>query len=142
VLGRIDSDAANESAGVRGFAGSVGVVGGTARAGVRGESSSAGGSTGVLGVSRYSGVSGLLVDIFGNIVAEGRLGWGPAYGVYSVGNYGGTGAKFFVEPHPSDASKVIRYIALEGPEPGTYFRGRGKFERGSRGSPCRRISGW
>jgi hypothetical protein len=45
------------------------------------------------------------------------------YGVYSVGDFGGTGAKYFVEPHPQDASKVIRYVALEGPEAGTYFRG-------------------
>jgi hypothetical protein len=45
------------------------------------------------------------------------------YGVYASGDYGGTGAKYFVEPHPQDASKVIRYVALEGPEAGTYFRG-------------------
>jgi hypothetical protein len=63
------------------------------------------------------------------LVAEGDLGIG-GYAVYGFGDYGGTGMKFFVEPHPTDASKVIRYIALEGGEPGTYFRGRGKFERG------------
>jgi hypothetical protein len=33
------------------------------------------------------------------------------------------GAKNFVMPHPSDASKEIVFTALEGPESGTYFRG-------------------
>jgi hypothetical protein len=47
-----------------------------------------------------------------------------------VGDYGGTGAKHFIEPHPDDPTKVIRYVSLEGPESGTYFRGRGKFQRG------------
>ena len=32
--------------------------------------------------------------------------------------------------HPTDASKVIRYISLEGNESGTYFRGRGRFQNG------------
>ena len=53
----------------------------------------------------------------------GALGWeGGAtdYGVYSSGNahVGGTftaTTKSFVEPHPSDASKEIRYVSLEGP---------------------------
>ena len=34
--------------------------------------------------------------------------------MYSQGPYGGSGAKYFVEPHPTDASKVIRYVSLEG----------------------------
>ena len=59
----------------------------------------------------------------------GILGYkngGTSYGVFSEGNFGGTGAKYFVEPHPSDPEKVIRYVALEGPEAGTYFRGTGR----------------
>jgi hypothetical protein len=55
---------------------------------------------------------------------------GLLYGVFSVGNFGGTGAKFFVEPHPTDASKEIRYVSLEGPEAGTYFRGTGHTRNG------------
>lgn len=103
-----------------------------------------GGVLGVAGSDFQSGVTGVsttgfAVDGFvtrgGSLhVAEGALGvpFEPFvnYGVYSYGDYGGTGAKYFVEPHPSDAARVIRYIALEGPEPGTYFRGRGRFERG------------
>ena len=79
-------------------------------------------------------VEGLLVDSNGNALASGNLGFRASnavlYGVFSTGNMGATGTKPFVEPHPTDASKVIRYVALEGPEAGTYFRGRGKFVNG------------
>jgi hypothetical protein len=40
------------------------------------------------------------------------------------------GTKNFVEPHPTDPSKVVQYVSLEGPESGTYFRGRGRFQNG------------
>lgn len=52
--------------------------------------------------------------------------------ISACGN-GGTsfsGTKSFIEPHPTDASKAIKYISLEGPEAGTYFRGRGRFQNG------------
>jgi hypothetical protein len=52
------------------------------------------------------------------------------YGVFAGGPIGATGFKFFVEPHPTDASQVIRYVSLEGPKAGTYFTGRGKFQNG------------
>jgi hypothetical protein len=95
--------------------------------GVRGESRN---SVGVLGVTEISeGVRGKRVDGFGTTIAAGVLGL-AGYGVASFGDYGGTGAKYFVEPHPSDASRVIRYVSLEGPESGTYFRGRGRFQNG------------
>src|SRR5262249_47276965 len=58
----------------------------------------------------------------------GLLGWDGGYGVWATGNLGASGTKSFVEPHPYDASKVIRYVALEGPEAGTYFRGRARFQ--------------
>jgi hypothetical protein len=52
------------------------------------------------------------------------------YGVLSLGGTLATGVKSFADPHPTDASKVIRYVSLEGPESGTYFRGKGRFQRG------------
>jgi len=52
------------------------------------------------------------------------------YGVYSNGDYGGNGAKFFVQPHPYDPSKEIRFVCLEGNESGTYFRGSTHLENG------------
>jgi hypothetical protein len=96
-------------------------------AGVRGESTF---EWGVLGISNGGvGVDGIVNDLLGNFHREGRLGVGD-YGVYAFGDVGATGTKFFVEPHPTDPSKIIRYVALEGNEPGTYFRGRGRFRNG------------
>jgi hypothetical protein len=54
----------------------------------------------------------------------------PDWGVYAIGDIGATGTKYFLDPHPTDASKVIGYISLEGPEAGTYFRGRARFQNG------------
>ena len=105
---------------------------GSGGAGVFGARLSAGGgvvSSGELGVPNLGGrffndvaINGdlevLMDDTFGNgdITADGTLTLG--------------GSKSFIEPHPTDASKTIRYVCLEGPESGTYFRGRGKFQRG------------
>ncbi|HKE01345.1 MAG TPA: hypothetical protein VKE69_10080 [Planctomycetota bacterium] len=54
---------------------------------------------------------------------RGSVSSPSGYGVYSSGDLGGNGAKFFVQPHPTDASKEIRFVCLEGNESGTYFRG-------------------
>jgi hypothetical protein len=84
------------------------------------------------GVAGY-GQRGVIGEYFlppNNFGALGILGYSSTTGVFAGGNYAGTGAKYFVEPHPTDASKVIRYIAMEGGEPGTYFRGRGRFQNG------------
>ncbi|MBK9965300.1 MAG: hypothetical protein IPP07_10540 [Holophagales bacterium] len=97
-------------------------------AGVRGEAS--GTAYGVLGHSAYAGVAGAKIGTGGGTMAIGRLGY-LTYGVFSEGDMGGTGAKYFVEPHPEEPTQVIRYVALEGPESGTYFRGRSRFVNGS-----------
>ena len=124
------SSSSGDSAGVKGVDGS-GATGATgyASVGVRGESND---WTGVLGLSKTtSGVTGQLLNSGGGVVAAGVLGAnGGPYGVYSLGAFGGSGAKYFVEPHPEKADMVIRYVALEGPESGTYFRGKGRFRNG------------
>jgi hypothetical protein len=127
ISGVTKSPAVN-SAGVYGSADPV--IADYLRAGVRGESPD---GYGVLGLSQSYGVGAALHDVFGNQLAYGILAaTGPTiYGVYAGGNFGGTGAKYFIEPHPTDASKVIRYVSLEGPEAGTYFRGKGKFQDGA-----------
>lgn len=64
---------------------------------------------------------------------QGVRGWTASpngYGLYSSGDLGGTGAKFFINPHPTDASKQINFICLEGNESGTYFRGTSRFAGG------------
>jgi hypothetical protein len=126
VYGQISSTEP-DAAGVIGIEGS-GSPGLYLAAGVRGASA---GQIGVLGFAGAGGlgVAGSLRNAAGTFLRGGILGWG-SYGIYAEGNYGGTGAKYFVEPHPERADMVIRYVSLEGPESGTYFRGRAKFVRG------------
>ena len=74
-------------------------------------------SVGVFGSSeRYTGVRG-----------EGRIygvyGTSSFYGVFASGRLGASGTKSFVQPHPTDPSKTVQFICLEGNESGTYFRG-------------------
>jgi hypothetical protein len=132
VLGTTASVADN-AAGVKGIGGTgepagAGIAGSP---GVLGVADSAGG---VAGLSETRGVVGILYSSGGTFLTSGELatnvGTATNYGVFSFGNYGGTAMKFFVEPHPTDPSQVIRYVSLEGPEAGTYFRGRARFERG------------
>jgi hypothetical protein len=123
--------AGNNSAGVRGVQGGPLVTATYPGAGVRGE----GFLVGTVGISLEVGTAGSVVNGSGGVLAEGYVGYNPPgtstnYGIWAAPNFGGSGAKYFVEPHPTDASKVIRYISLEGPEAGTYFRGRARFERG------------
>jgi hypothetical protein len=97
-------------------------------AGVRGESHAGNGVYGLTHLGR--GVVGVsIIQATGAPHNWGALG-SPDYGVWAAGNFSASGSKSFVDPHPTDPSKVIRYYSLEGPESGTYFRGRGKFERG------------
>lgn len=135
----INNDGSDGAAGVLGVMNSRPFVNfGTHNAGIRGENTE---GFGVLGITSSTltpiggGVFGHLIDSNGDSLASGGLGLRAStslvYGVFSNGNTGATGTKSFVEPHPTDASKVIRYVSLEGPEAGTYFRGRGKFHDGS-----------
>jgi hypothetical protein len=119
------SSTTNGSAAVFGLQGAAFNTGSYYASGVRGESAN---GYGVLGISKMNGIQGILADpTTGGYLRSGRLGY-STYGVYSQGDFGGTGAKYFVEPHPTDPTKVIKYVALEGPEAGTYFRGRARFE--------------
>ncbi len=128
VSGSPDTD----SAGVKGING-TGLTGGGLigrfPAGVRGEGKT---GIGVAGFSEDRAVVGVLVNAVGTEVAAGILGSSVGmatdattapWGVFCAGNFGAFGTKHFVEPHPSDPSKVILYTSLEGREAGTYFRG-------------------
>ena len=55
---------------------------------------------------------------------------GASGGVTITGNLTVTGTKAFAMEDPADPSKAIHYIALEGPEAGTYFRGTAKTVNG------------
>ena len=138
VVGRVATDNANR-AGVIGQTGFVGPAGSYSAAGVRGE-----GRAGVLGISGNflgggEGVVGSLVDGFGAEIRYGALatsfgtdpsGGSAPWAIFGGGDIGATGAKHFLDPHPSDPKLSIAYISLEGPEAGTYFRGRTRFQNG------------
>jgi hypothetical protein len=109
--------------------------------GVLGFSKYASGVTGVSGQTGSSssagvGVRGIHVDINGVETATGYLGLFGGWGVYSDGNahvsgtFTATNNKGFVQPHPLDASKEIRYISLEGPHTEVYFRGTAQISQG------------
>jgi hypothetical protein len=104
--------------------------------GVRGESHS---NVGVLGITDDGiGVQGRVsTGISGYLGFQGI----PDYGVYSAGPARVTGDlnvqgqfssanKYFIQPHPYDAAKEIRYVSLEGPHAEVYFRGTAQISRG------------
>ncbi|MCB9920198.1 MAG: collagen-like protein [Planctomycetes bacterium] len=89
-----------------------------------------GGSDGAYGVEgealgqRSGSASSQLAGVIGRVSSPG------GYGVFADGNLGATGTKSFVQPHPHDASKAIRFVCLEGNENGTYFRGTARLVNG------------
>lgn len=111
-----DPAAASYSAGVRG------IHHGTGGAGIGVWGSHDGSGWGVHGE-----VQGPGIGVYGKAGANGTGLWGQGggagFGVFSAGDMGTTGAKAFVQPHPTDASREIRFVCLEGNESGTYFRG-------------------
>lgn len=133
VLGRTDSTT-NGAAGVRGQAASIpaGPLLSHLNAGVLGVSDD---NVGVLGITQGAAsdgaVRGRFYDATGTTLqSEGILGFDSNTGVRFINGLDGTGTKAFIEPHPTDPTKMIKYVSLEGNEVGTYFRGKGRFERG------------
>jgi len=64
----------------------------------------------------------------GTCYLAGDLGLGtdtPGAKLDVAGDFVASGTKSFVEPHPFDPTKEIRFVCLEGNEAGTYFRGEG-----------------
>jgi hypothetical protein len=55
----------------------------------------------------------------------------PTSKLHVNGDFTATGAKLFVQNHPTDPEKEIVYVALEGGEAGTYVRGSAKLENGA-----------
>ncbi|MBK8598926.1 MAG: hypothetical protein IPP07_09315 [Holophagales bacterium] len=129
VHGTTDSTS-NCASGIRGESGSAIPCTYNGPVGIWGASS---GLSGVVGQSSNAsgrGVQGVRVDAAGNFLTTGVLGYTGTSGVHSFQDLTAGGTKSFVEPHPADASREIVYVALEGPEAGTYFRGRGRFAGG------------
>ncbi len=117
------------AAGVYGTAGGGLPFGGLGTVGVYGANASTAG-WGVVGSALQRGVQGNRTDTAGTFVTSGVLGFTGTIGVYSFNDYGGAGVKYFIEPHPTDPTKQINYVSLEGPEAGTYFRGTARSSGG------------
>jgi hypothetical protein len=119
----------NGDYGVFGYGSNYGLYGYSASRGVYGEA-----PTGVYGkasTNTSTGVYGYADFATGtNYGVRGQTRSAAGYGVFSQGDFGGTGSKYFVQPHPTDASKEIRFVCLEGNESGTYFRGSARIEGG------------
>lgn len=151
VLGRNNATSGADAHGVvgttastsgRGLSGTASATSG-ANSGVFGETSSAAG-IGVIGINWAT--SGVATAVYGGVsaaggralygrntattgTADGVRGYSASpvgYGVYASGNLGASGVKSFVQPHPIDPTKEIRFVCLEGNESGTYFRGRAR----------------
>lgn len=99
-------------------------------AGVRGIANGATYNYGVLGEGTLGGAIGFRVDSTGAMQTYGIVGYSGTIGLYTPNDLSVSGTKSFVEPHPTDAAQIIKYVALEGPEAGTYFRGRAKVRNG------------
>ncbi len=135
--------------GVKGAASGVGSIGGNF-SGETGVNVAAGTTTGIfVGNATTYGVQasgttsgGFFTGGSGGIGVQGTAFGGGSigvlgrnapggYGVFATGDLGASGAKNFVDPSPSDPSKQIAYVSLEGREAGTYFRGTGHFVNGT-----------
>lgn len=88
----------------------------------------------IVGINSGNGageaVTGIVSNGLGVSQSQGYLGYTGSTAVRAEGNITKSGTVTFTEPHPTDASKKIVYVALEGNEVGTYFRGRGRFQNG------------
>ena len=129
------SSQAQNSAGIRANNGAGALAANFFTSGVRGEAGV--GGIGVLGVTRgWAGVSGYHIGTGAAILSGSDLGYTPTVGLNVTGNaqvfgsFSATTNKGFIQPHPHDASKEIRYIALEGPYTDLYFRGTAQVSQG------------
>lgn len=129
ILG-VNSSVALGAAGVAGRAGTAAWNDTTLLSGVTGFSDGATPATGVLGEGTTRGVTGARVNASGAIQSSGIVGAPGSDGLYTANNLTAVGTKSFVEPLETEASKIVKYVSLEGPEAGTYFRGRGRFVGG------------
>jgi hypothetical protein len=92
---------------------------------VWGNSTGASGGYGVYG-SSTAGIG--VYGITSGTTSSDRGVWGgaastSAYAIYGSGDFGGTGTKYFINPHPTDPTKQVNFACLEGNESATFFRG-------------------
>lgn len=112
----------NTGSGVTGT--QMSLTGGTENAGVLGSSLAADGN-GVIGEANNGS------DAYG-VWGRSTSGYAGYFegNVQVIGNLAATGTKPFIQAHPTDPSREIVYVALEGGEAGTYVRGTGEVVNG------------
>jgi len=74
------------------------------------------------GFGTYGLINGAVdLAVGAGVVGEGA---GNDFGVFALGDYGGSGAKFFFIDHPQDpANKILRHYSIESNEPVLIYRG-------------------
>jgi hypothetical protein len=122
----------------------LGIAGGASGAtiGIFGESDSSSGGVGVHGQAVFRGIEGVatandscgvcgisMASTAGSSGVSAFPGTGATFAaLFTTGNFVALGTKSFVEPDATDPTKMINYVAIEAPEPRTFFTGRGRFE--------------
>ncbi len=90
-------------------------------------------SNGYYGVQGYGsrGYGGVFTG-YGGLYASGYPGYAGYFSgnVYVAGNIYKSGSVSFVEDHPTDPTKQIVYVSLEGGENGVYIRGSAQLNNG------------
>lgn len=81
--------------------------------------------SGIYGAVTDTAATGYGAGVWGRSASPNRAA------VVAEGDSVATGTKSFVQPHPTDASKQIHFVCLEGNESGTYFRGKTRLAGGS-----------
>lgn len=133
VYGYANAQANGSGIGVQGV--SIGKVGGR---GVYGKYQAFANTTDGYGVHGEItvGTTGAALDAAGTQKGVfGSTASATGYGVYASGKFAATGTKNFIQPHPTDPSKEIHFICLEGNEAGTYFRGSAQIRNGRASIP-------
>ena len=116
----------------RGVAGFV-TANGNGGAGVVGSNPATSGSgIGVLGFSQVDngGYFFTASTSLPALVAQSAASSATNPGLSVIGTFTATGTKSFIQPHPTDPSKTIEYVCLEGGEAGTYWRGTAQLVNG------------
>ena len=123
-----------EAIGVKGHTKSTAgmAIYGIADAGAGSTPSTAAGVVGSATGRQVTGVQGIATGATGytSYGVHGLVNTTSGYAVYAQGRFTATSNKGFTQPHPTDPSRNVFFVCLEGNENGTYFRGSSRLVDG------------